>query len=89
MKINWKIRFKHGPFLVALFSALLLLAQQVSRIFGYEITEEMSEQVTGVFNTVLTALVLIGVVSDPTTKGASDSPLAMSYDEPKERGKFE
>ncbi|CAM5709182.1 hypothetical protein LSPH24S_02073 [Lysinibacillus sphaericus] len=32
MRINWKIRFMHKPFLLALFSMLLLLAQQVGAL---------------------------------------------------------
>ncbi len=88
MQINWKIRFKHGPFLVALFSAFLLLVQQVAKSFGYELTEEITEQATAIFNSILTLLVLIGVVSDPTTKTISDSREAMRYNEPKDTEGF-
>lgn len=86
MNINWKVRFQHRPFLVALFSLLLILAQQVAAAFGYGITEAFSEQVTGIFNSVLSVLVLMGVVSDPTTDGTSDSVQALRYDEPKKGG---
>ncbi|KIL72507.1 phage holin [Bacillus badius] len=89
MNINWRVRFQHGPFLMALFSLLLLLAQQVANLFGYDITPNFSEQVTSVFNTILSILVLIGVVSDPTTSGTGDSEQALRYDEPKERSPFE
>lgn len=86
MQINWKVRFQHGPFLVALFSLVLILAQQVAAAFGYGITEAFSEQATGIFNTVLSILVLLGVVSDPTTDGASDSSQALRYNKPKKGG---
>lgn len=33
---------------------------------------------------VITLLVLLGVVTDPTTSGISDSTKAMSYTKPKE-----
>ena len=83
MKINWKVRFQNGPFLVALFSLLLILVQQVAAAFGYGLTEAFTEQVTGIFNTVLSILVLLGVVVDATTDGLNDSEQALRYSEPK------
>ncbi|MEG0260730.1 MAG: phage holin, partial [Lysinibacillus sp.] len=52
MKINWKVRLKHKPFLVAAFALLLLLVQQVATLFGYD-TTIYNEQATDLFNTVL------------------------------------
>ena len=83
MKINWKVRFMHKPFLLAMFSLVLLLVQQVGAVFGYDVTNMMGEQLTAIFHTVLSILVLIGVVVDPTTKGTSDSEQAQMYREPK------
>ena len=83
MKINWKVRFKHKPFLVSLFSVGLILVQQVSTIFGVD-TTVYNEQATDLFNTLLVALTLLGVISDPTTKGVSDSNQALTYDKPKQ-----
>ena len=82
MKINWKVRLRHKPFLIALFALLLLLVQQVAAIFGID-TTIYNEQATDLFNTVLAILVLIGVVIDPTTSGTSDSEQALRYDKPK------
>lgn len=73
MKINWKVRLKNKAFLVSLFAAILLLVQEVSKIMGYEIPVEMSQQAETIFNTVLSVLVLSGVVVDPTTEGVKDS----------------
>ena len=81
-KINWKVRLKHKPFLVSLFSLLLILAQQVAAIFGID-TTIYNAQATDLFNTVLAILVLIGVVIDPTTEGAADSKQALGYEKPK------
>lgn len=81
MSINWKIRFKQKSFLVALFSAVFLLIQQVSLMFGYDITNFKTE-VDEVFNSVLMVLVLLGVVNDPTVRGFSDSDYSLSKDEP-------
>ncbi|WP_342441727.1 phage holin [Lysinibacillus sp. FSL K6-0075] len=78
MKINWKVRLKHKPFLVGAFSLLLLLIQQIAALFGLD-TTIYNEQVTDIFNTVLALLVLFGVVSDPTTPGMNDSERAMGY----------
>ena len=86
MKINWKVRFKHKPFLVSLFALVMLLAQQVASLFGADITI-YNEQVTDLFNTVLAILVLLGVVSDPTTEGVSDSKQAMFYKKPRDEVK--
>jgi len=83
MKINWKIRLQHKPFLLALFSLILLLAQQVAAIFGYDLTGAMSEQLTSILNTVLSILVLMGVVVDPTTRGTKDSERALMYRRPR------
>ena len=83
MKINWKVRFKHKPFLVSLFALVMLLAQQVASFFGVD-TTIYNEQATDFFNTVLAILVLLGIVSDPTTEGISDSKQAMNYEKPKE-----
>jgi len=82
-KINWKVRFKHKPFLVALFSLVLILVQQIASIFGID-TTIYNEQITILFNTILSILVLLGVVIDPTTQGVTDSEKALHYKEPKE-----
>ncbi|GLC87250.1 phage holin [Lysinibacillus piscis] len=83
MRINWKIRLQHKPFLLALCSLVLLLGQQVAALFGYELTSAMSEQLLSIVNTVLSILVLMGVVIDPTTNGTSDSERALHYRKPR------
>ena len=80
--INWKVRFKHKPFLIALFSIVILLVQQVAAIFGYD-TTIYNDQATELFNTLLVLLGVLGIISDPTTEGVSDSRLAMQYEKPK------
>ncbi|MDM5247078.1 MULTISPECIES: phage holin [unclassified Lysinibacillus] len=83
MRINWKIRLMHKPFLLSLFSLIFLLAQQVAAIFGYDLMSAMSEQLTTILNTVLSIFVLMGVVVDPTTRGTSDSERALMYRRPR------
>ena len=75
MKINWKLRYKNKATLAAIAATVILLAQQL----GFELPDNVSE----VVNTALTLLVLLGVISDPTTNGLSDSDNAMNYIEPK------
>ena len=73
--INWKIRFKNKATLIAIASTVILLAQQLGL--------KLPDNIEDVVNTVLTLLVLLGVVNDPTTEGISDSPKALTYTEPK------
>ncbi|MCY8499348.1 phage holin [Bacillus atrophaeus] len=82
-KINWKVRLKKKTFLVAIFSATLLFAQSIASAFGYDISV-FSEGLTVKFNAVLSLLVALGIVVDPTTKGVSDSDQALDYESPKE-----
>lgn len=75
MHINWKLRFTNKTTLLAIISTVILLAQQL----GFELPNNISE----VVNTILTLLVLLGVVTDPTTHGISDSGQALDYAEPR------
>ncbi|MCY7185732.1 phage holin [Streptococcus gallolyticus] len=73
--INWKLRFKNKATLIAIASTVILLAQQLGL--------KLPDNIADVVNTVLTLLVLLGVVNDPTTAGVSDSTKALTYTEPK------
>lgn len=76
MKINWKLRLQSKFFWVALISLIVLLTQQL----GFDIFPKNWEEV---LNTVLSILILLGVINDPTTAGISDSEQAMDYLRPK------
>ena len=82
MKINWVLRFKNKQTLAALAATVIGAAYQVLGILGVvaPISQELLIQLVGM---ILTVLAGIGVVVDPTTKGASDSKRAMSYSEPR------
>ncbi|NKN40460.1 phage holin [Streptococcus alactolyticus] len=73
--INWKLRFKNKATLLAIASTVILLIQQL----GFKLPDNIED----VVNTVLTLLVLLGVVNDPTTAGVGDSAEALTYTEPK------
>lgn len=82
--INWKVRIKNKTFWLSLIPALLLLAQALGAVFGLSLDlSAVGEKLLTVVNTLFAVLTILGVVTDPTTAGVSDSKLAMSYDEPK------
>ena len=85
--INWKVRIKNKNFWVAIIPAVLLLAQVVAKVFGYELDlGELGNNLLAVVNAVFVVLSILGIVTDPTTEGITDSKLAMTYDEPKRKG---
>lgn len=82
--INWKVRIKNKTFWLSLIPALLLLAQALGAVFGLSLDlSPVGEKLLTVVNTLFAVLTILGVVTDPTTAGVSDSKLALSYDEPK------
>ncbi|MCS1383280.1 phage holin [Lysinibacillus sphaericus] len=83
MKINWKVRLQHKQFWVSLIALLLVLANQIAGIFYFDITI-YNDQITAISETILSILGLLGIIIDPTTKGVSDSQLAMDYNKPKD-----
>lgn len=84
MKINWTVRLKNKTFWLALVPAVLLLVQVVAAVFGYELhIEAIGDKLTAVINALFAVLAILGVVTDPTTAGVSDSKQAMEYDKPK------
>lgn len=74
--INLKLRLKNKVTLAALISAVFIMLGQ----FGLEIPHNIQEGV----NTLLMILVLLGIVTDPTTKGVADSERALNYNKPRE-----
>lgn len=85
MKINWKVRLKNKTFWLAIVPALLLVIQTVASLFGYAWDfVVLNQQIAAVINAVFAVLAILGVVTDPTTAGVTDSDRAMGYDKPKE-----
>lgn len=82
MKINWKVRLKNRTFLAALAALLVTFVYDLLAILGIVPGVEQSV-VMSLINTVLTLLVGVGVLVDPTTHGMADSDMAMTYNEPK------
>lgn len=85
MKINWLVRIKNKNFWLSIVPAILLLVQVVASLFGYTLDfGDLGNKLLAVVNAVFAALSVLGIVTDPTTKGVSDSEQAMTYDKPKE-----
>ena len=82
--INWKVRFANKTFWLSLVPAVLLLVQVTAAVFGYTLDlGELGNRLVAVVNALFAVLAILGVVTDPTTKGLSDSVRAMGYDKPK------
>lgn len=85
MNINWIVRIKNKAFWLALIPAALLLVQVIAAPFGYEWDfVVLNEQLTAIINAVFGVLAILGVVTDPTTAGVTDSKQALTYTIPKE-----
>lgn len=83
--INWKIRMQNKTFWLALVPAFLLLIQAVAQVFNISLDfTNLNKDLLNVVNTLFVVLTILGVVTDPTTKGMSDSTQALTYSKPKE-----
>lgn len=85
MNINWLVRIKNKNFWVVIIPTVLLLIQQIAAVFGFQLDlGDLGNKLLDIVETVFIILAVIGIVTDPTTKGLSDSTQAMTYDKPKE-----
>ena len=83
--INWTVRFKNKSFWLSFIPAVLLLVQVVAALFGFELDlGDIGNRLIDVVNAVFAVLAVLGIVTDPTTSGVSDSAQARTYDKPKE-----
>lgn len=84
MKINWLVRIKNKNFWISLIPALLLLVQVVASVFGFTLDlGDLGNKLLAVVNAAFAVLAILGIVTDPTTNGISDSEQAMTYKTPK------
>jgi phi LC3 family holin len=82
--INWKVRIKNKMFWLALIPAVLLLVQVIASVFGFTLDlGDLGNKLLTVVNAVFGILALLGIVTDPTTAGLSDSAQALTYEKPK------
>ena len=81
--INWVVRFKNRQFWLSFIPALLLLIQTAAALVGLELQlGPVGEGLLELVNALFAVLALLGVVTDPTTEGVSDSSRALGYTEP-------
>lgn len=82
--INWKVRIKNKNFWMTLIPAVLMLVQVVAAVFGFSLDlGDLGNKLLTVVNAVFAVLAILGIVTDPTTAGISDSDQALTYEEPK------
>lgn len=78
MKINWKVRLKNPVFWATVIPAVIALIYTVLGLLG--VVPAISEStLVNAFSMLISALTALGVLVDPTTKGASDSERALNY----------
>lgn len=83
MKLNLKVRIKNKSFWASLIPAALLLIQEILSLFGISVDlGEIGNDLLSIVEAIFLILAIVGIVSDPTTPGISDSERAMSYVEP-------
>lgn len=85
--INWKVRLKSPAFWTGLFGVLGAFAVGMAQLFGVDITAEAGswqQALTALVTAVFGVLALVGVTTDPTTKGLGDSAQALTYHKPKD-----
>lgn len=81
--MNWKLRIKNKTTLTALIGTLLLFVKQISEFLGFDISTQL-EQISALAGTVITLLVGLGVLTDPTSKGIKDSGIVQTYTKPRD-----
>ena len=85
MKINWKVRINNKLFWLTIVPAALLLIQTVAAVFGFTLDlGELGNKLIDVVNAAFGLMAILGIVTDQTTAGLSDSTQALTYDTPKE-----
>lgn len=74
MKINWKVRMKSKAFWLSIVPAVLLFIQVLAVPFGYKFQiADLNKQLLDIVNAAFAVLSILGVVTDHTTPGISDS----------------
>ncbi|WP_347108435.1 phage holin [Staphylococcus ureilyticus] len=81
--MNFILRLKNKATLTAIVGSILLFIKQITEAFGVDLSAQI-EQVSGLIGAIITFLVGIGVVTDPTTKGVKDSGITKTYTKPRD-----
>ena len=81
--MNFILRLKNKATLTAIVGAILLFIKQITEAFGIDLSAQI-EQISGLVGAVITLLVGLGVVVDPTSKGVKDSGITKTYTKPRD-----
>lgn len=85
--INWRVRIRNKNFWLSIIPAVILLIQAIGAVFGVTWDfGDLSQKLIAVVNAVFVVLAILGIVTDPTTYGVSDSERAMTYETPYKEG---
>jgi phi LC3 family holin len=90
MKINWKVRVKNPLFWVEIGAAILLPILAYLGLSWEDMTswaalgEVLLSAIQNPVIVVASAVSVWNAITDPTTKGVSDSEQALTYTKPKE-----
>ena len=82
MKINWKVRLKSGSWWLGIISAVVVAVFAILNLFSIK-TSVAASDIMNAATLVLMIPAAIGIISDPTTKGVSDSTQALTYEAPR------
>ena len=90
MKINWSIRFKNRTWLAGFISQTVLLIQAITgTLTGFDVIPFDLEQMDGwittaliAVNAILVYLSYLGIITDPTVDGISDSERSLNREKP-------
>ena len=81
-KINWKVRVRNPLFWLTIIPAVATTVYTILGLLG--VVPTISEDVVVNTGTALVSILsTLGVLVDPTTKGLSDSHMAMTYKAPR------
>lgn len=80
-KINLAVRLKNGTFLISLATALVSLIYTVLALFTIVPSFSHSAVIDSI-TALIQVLIVLGIVTDPTTSGVTDSGQVLSYTEP-------
>ena len=82
MKINWTVRLRNPVFWIGIIPTTVTFVYSILSAFNV-VPSITSSDISDMLLTIVTALSTLGVLTDPTTKGVSDSTQALSYTSPK------
>lgn len=81
--INWKVRIKNRLFWLSVIPAAFLVIQMALAVFGISVDfADVQGKILALVDAVFALLAILGIVTDHTTKGLSDSARAMYYEKP-------